>query len=488
MKLIAREEEVKILENMYESDRPEFLALYGRRRVGKTYLIRSFFGAKKAIFFNVTGSKNGPMSEQISHFLSQVGKVFYGGLKPQSEENWDKVFALLTDTFEKTVSKKKKIILFFDELPWMATRNSRLLEALDYHWNQHWSNDSRIKLIICGSSASWIINKIINNKGGLHNRVTKRMRLEALNLSQTKRFLDKMGVKLNQRQVLTVFMMMGGIPYYLSQVEKGLSALQIIEKLAFSKDAFFLHEFDNLFSSLFEDSDFHIKVVRLLASSPYGLGERELLGKVGPHALGGTGHKKLEELVQTGFIKSFKPLFNKKRGTYYRLVDEYTSFYLKWIDPIKEALEQESMDPEKWRAIQTSPAWYGWLGLAFESVCYKHVSKIKKTLGLNAISSAETWRYVPKKGSPQEGAQIDLLFDRQDDCITLCEMKYSETPFVLSKDYVEDLQRKIRVFKEQTKIHKQLFIALVAAQGLKNNFYSEGLITQVVRLEDLFAD
>ncbi len=486
MKLVAREAEVEILENIYASDNPEFLAVYGRRRVGKTYLIRNFFENKKAIFFNVTGSKNGPIQEQISHFISQIGRVFYDGLNIQEEKTWDKALGLLTDIFEKRVSKNKKIILFFDELPWMATRNSRLLEALDYHWNQHWSNDKRIKLIVCGSSASWIVNKIINNKGGLHNRITRRMRLDPLSLTQTKRFLDKAGVKLNSRQVLILFMVMGGIPYYLSQVEKGLSALQVIEKLVFSKDAFLLHEFDNLFSSLFDNSEFHVKAVRLLAEYPYGLAGRELLEKIGPHAVGGTGHSKLEELVQTGFIKKFKPVFSKKNGTYYQLIDEYTLFYLKWIDPIKEVLEQESMDHENWRAIQASPSWYSWLGLAFELVCYKHLSKIKKSLHLSAVSSVGTWRYVPQKNSEKEGAQIDLLFDRQDDCMTLCEIKYSETPFVLTKDYVEVLQKKVRVLKEQTGTTKQVLIAMVSAQGLKSNFYDEDLISQVVTLEDLF--
>lgn len=489
MKLVAREAEVEILDSLYHSDKPEFLALYGRRRVGKTYLIQNFFEAKKNIFFNVTGSKNGPIEEQISHFTSQIGKIFYDGLKIKEEKTWDKTFNLLTEIFEKKLSKNKKVILFFDELPWMATRNSRLLEALDYHWNQHWSHDKRIKLIVCGSSASWIIKKIINNKGGLHNRVTRRMRLDPLSLTQTKRFLDKAGVKLNQRQVLILFMAMGGIPYYLSQVEKGLSALQIIGKLAFSKDAFLLHEFDNLFSSLFDDSKFHVQAVRLLAEHPYGLGERELLEKIGPHAVGGTGHSKLEELVQTGFIRSFKPVFSKKNGTCYHLIDEYTMFYLKWIEPIKEALEQESIDQDNWQAIQASPAWHSWLGLAFESVCYKHLSKIKKALHLGPVMSAGTWRYAPPKNSEksrQEGAQIDLLFDRQDDCMTLCEIKYSETPFVLTKDYIEVLQKKIRVLKEQTKTSKQVLIAMIAAHGLKNNLYAEDLLTQVITLDDLF--
>lgn len=486
MSLIAREEEVRILKKLHASDKAEFLALYGRRRVGKTYLIRNFFENKKdVVFFNVTGSKNGSMFEQLAHFTDQISKVFYDGVNLQPQKNWDETFKSLTVILEKQ-PKDKKIILFFDELPWMATKRSRLLEALDYYWNQFWSNDKRIKLILCGSSASWIINKIINNKGGLHNRVTRQIHLEPFNLTQTKLFLDTIGIKLNHRQVLLLFMVMGGVPYYLSQVEKGLSAAQVIERLAFSKKSFLLNEFDNLFSSLFEDSDIYVKIIRLLAKHPYGIGERTLLEKIGKHAIGGTGSKKLEELEQTGFIMSFKPLFHKKKGFYYRLTDEYTLFYLKWIEPIKGSLQKESLDYNNWQAMQNTSEWCSWLGYAFETVCYKHIAKIKKSLGLTVMSFASSWRYVPKKGSKNKGAQIDLLFDREDDSITICEIKYNDKPFVITKDYAEILQRKMRVLKEQTRTKKHLFMALITTNGLKRNSYADDLVSGVIVLDDFF--
>jgi AAA+ ATPase superfamily predicted ATPase len=477
MSLVAREDEIRTLENIYSSESPEFMAIYGRRRVGKTYLVRKFFETKAGMFFNVTGSQNGRIVEQIAHFIDQISKVFYGGIALSLPTSWDEAFKLLTTAIESQVAKDSKIVLFFDELPWMATRNSRLLEALDYYWNQHWSNDKRIKLIICGSSASWIVNKIINNKGGLHNRVTKQIYLEPFNLAQTKLFFDHHEIKLTYNQVLLLYMVIGGVPYYLSQVEKGLSASQAIERLAFSKKSFLLNEFDNLFSSLFDNSDIYVQIVRLLAEYPNGIGERNLLEKLGTHAVGGTHKKKLKDLEQTGFIMSFKPLFHKKKGIYYRLTDEYVLFYLKWIDPMKNGLQKESLDHGNWQVIQTTPAWYSWLGYAFETVCYKHIAKI-----------ASTWRYVPKKGSKHQGAQIDLLFDRQDDAITLCEIKYSDKPFVLSKEYVEILHRKMQVFKEQTRTKKQLFTALVAANGLQNNPYVNALTNNVVTLEDFFKN
>ncbi|MCX6790784.1 MAG: ATP-binding protein, partial [Candidatus Gribaldobacteria bacterium] len=258
--ILGREEEVETLQQMYESNKPEFLALYGRRRVGKTFLIRQFFKDKKGLFFNVTGTKNGTFVEQLAHFGDQVGKTFYNGAALATPKTWDAAFKLLTNTLEKV--QAKKIVLFFDEIPWMATRRSRLLQNLDYYWNQYWSSDVRIKLIICGSSASWIINKIINNKGGLHNRITKKICLEPFNLQETKAYLNSLGIQIKNQQILLLYLVTGGVAYYLSSVEKGLSAAQLIEKIAFNEKSMLFSEFDNLFSSLFDHADICIQIIQ----------------------------------------------------------------------------------------------------------------------------------------------------------------------------------------------------------------------------------
>lgn len=484
---MGRDEECKILHQIYQSKSPEFLALYGRRRVGKTFLIREYFKLKEgAVFFNVTGAKNAPMKEQLKHFTAQLSGTFYGGIELKEGNNWDEAFGQLTKAIKEQVSKDKKIILFFDELPWMATRRSRVLEMLDYYWNQHWSQDERIKLIICGSSASWMINKVIRDRGGLHNRVTKELHLEPFNLSQMKQFLHARKIKLNDRQILQLYMVTGGVPFYLTKVELGLSASQIIESLAFTKTGFFLEEFDKLFSSLFDNSDDYITLVKLLSENRYGIGQRKLLEKLGKQAVGAKGVKMLSDLEQTGFIVSFRPLYNLKRGTYYRLTDEYTLFYLKWIEPISKGIAKQALEPNYWQDIQTTPEWYSWQGYAFESVCYKHLSSIRRALRLSPRALPSTWRFVPKPGSKKRGAQIDLLFDRPDDAITLCEIKYTDEPFTLTKDSINNIMQKISVFKERTHTKKQIFIALISANGVKNNYYADELIDHTVTLADLF--
>lgn len=484
--LVGRMPERQVLQDMLNSKQAEFLALYGRRRVGKTFLIREFFKSQQVIFFNITGSKGGTVAEQINNFTQQLAEAFLSGIMPKVGPSWNEAFKTLTDIILAT-PKDKKIVLFFDELPWMAGRNSNLLQQLDYYWNQYWSDDKRLKLVICGSSASWIINKVINNRGGLHNRITRRMHLHPFNLHETASFLRHQGVKLNHRQVAQIYMAMGGVPYYLSHIEKHMTAAQAIEKLAFNKTGLLLTEFDNLFASLFDDYESYVAIVRAIAAKREGIGQRTLLEQLGKAYIGKGGLEKLAALEDAGFIMKFTPHSHSRRGSYYRVVDEYTLFYLQWIEPMRTTLQTQALQEGNWLALQNTPGWHNWQGYAFESVCYKHIGQIRKKLNMSPAAIADSWRYVPRAGSEEQGAQIDLLFDRPDDAITLCEIKFSQKPFTLDKATAQNLIRKRDVFSKRTKTQKQLFISLIAAHGLKNDFYADDLIDGVVTLDDLFA-
>jgi uncharacterized protein len=488
MRITGRRQEINTLQHFLNSDRPEFLAVYGRRRIGKTFLIRSFFEekVKDLIFFESVGLKKGTLSEQIGHFTEQIGKVFYQGASLEVGKNWDKTFGTLTTAIE-SIKVKKKIVLFFDEFPWMATKNSRLIQNLDYYWNMHWSRDPRIKLIICGSSASWIIEKIVNNKGGLHNRLTGKIFLEPFGLYDMKRFLKNNGINLNNRQITEIYMTTGGVPYYLSKIKRGLSAAQNIEQLAFRKKSFFMDEFENLFSSLFDGSDHYVEVIRHISKFRYGVGQEQLFSLLDPSLRGKGGKTILKGLEDASFILSFKPHLHRKKGIYYRVIDEYTLFYLNWIEPLKDTLLKQSLAKGFWEKSYHSPSWYSWSGYAFEAICYKHISQISQALELSPTAIPNTWRYLPKKGMEEKGAQIDLLFDRDDGAITLCEIKYTSQPFAIDKTYAEKLKQKSAVFKERTRTDKQIFLAMISASGLQKTIYSEEMIDRVVTLEDLFA-
>lgn len=481
---IGRKEEQAILESLCFSKKSEFLAIYGRRRVGKTMLVRSFFKSKKdVIFFNTTGTLNGLLKNQLDNFTQQISEVFYQGAQLKNATNWQDAFNKLNDAI-KVVTSNKKIVLFFDEFPWMATKNSKLLQNLDYFWNQYWSNDTRIKLIICGSSASWIIKNVINNKGGLHNRITYTIHLEPYNLHETKLFLEAQGILLNNQQILELYMAIGGIPYYLSYLKQGLSAAENIEQLAFSRKGFLIEEFDNLFLALFEDGGMYIDIVREISKHYYGIEQEELFNRIKGLSKGGRSSDKLKELEDASFIIKFTPHLHSRKGVYYKVIDEYTLFYFNWIEPVKNTLLGRGIKKNYWTSIQSTPEWYNWSGYAFEAVCYKHLVQISDALNMHPTAISNTWKYVPTKNTNQQGAQIDLLFDRKDNAVTLCEIKYTKKAFEINKSYATQLHQRAEIFKNVTRTKKQIFWALISANGLKKNKYSE-IINNVVTLEEL---
>jgi hypothetical protein len=486
MTIAGRKEEIKELEQFFASSIAEFLAIYGRRRVGKTFLIRSFFENKKGIFFDITGAKDAPMAEQIGHFTKQLGVIFYNGAKLEIGKNWNETFEALTTAIDTRNDKRKKVVLFFDEFPWLATKNSNLLQNLAYYWNQYWSKNNQIKLIICGSSASWIIDNIVNNKGGLHNRLTRNIHLQPFNLKDTKLFLKHSGFNLNDNQILQLYMVVGGVPYYLSKIQKGLTAAQNIDQLAFRKKAFFLDEFENLFSSLFGDDEIYIEIVRAISSHRYGMGQQDLLKRIGKSLQGKGGLKKLKVLRDTSFIASFKSQYHRKKGIHYKIIDPYVLFYFNWIEPIKETLQERGLSKGYWEKVQISPSWYSWAGYAFEAICMEHITQISTSLGLMPTAIPSSWKYEPRKYDKEQGAQIDLLFDRDDGAITICEIKYTRECFSIDKEYAQKLKHKIDLFRKIIRTHKQLFLSMISANGLKSNFYSKDLVQGVVTLSDLF--
>lgn len=482
--IIGREIEKKKLEEIFRSDSSEFVAVYGRRRVGKTYLIKNFFQTKKCIFFQTMGIYQASIEEQISRFEVELGNIFYGGARIQIPKNWIGAFEALNRAIEQT-PKNKKIIVFLDELPWMATHRSGLLMALDYFWNRHWSFDKRVKLFVCGSSASWIIQKIIKNRGGLHNRLTHRIVLKPFNLRETFAYLIHRKYSCSYYQTTLLYMVTGGVPFYLKQIEKNLSVDQNINQLFFKAESLLFNEFEEIFASLFDNSDQYKELIILIAGRKEGLSRVEIEETNKLTGKGGRLTKRLEDLEQAGFISSFLSFGHKKRGVHYRVTDDYCCFYLKWVHPIKNYLKQDQ-SANYWKGIIGTPEYYGWLGYAFENVCYKHLRQIKEGLGIEDYSLASPWRYVPPKSiDNQRGTQIDLLFDRSDNAVNICEIKFSEKPFVIDRAYAENLTDKIAIFKKVTRTQKQIFLSMITGSGLKENLYSD-LIQSAVTLEDLF--
>lgn len=482
-KIIGRVSEQDDLKDIFTSNRSEFVTIYGRRRIGKTYLVHNFFVNRKCVYLHAQGSQTGSMQQQLENFTNAISETFFNNEPIKVSESWKEAFQRLTKAIENLNDKKKKVVLFFDELPWMATPKSGLLDALDYYWNRTWSNMPNIKLIICGSSASWIIKKIIYNKGGLHNRVTKEINLSSFSLYETKEYLKNMGCDYNEEQILELYMAFGGVPYYLNGIKKHLSAMQNINKLCFSGTDLFL-EFGKLFSSLFKEPDSYIEIIRVIADTRYGISRPDIEKKCKLSKRGGTLSDKLKALQDAGFILAFKPLMNDTRELFYKVIDEYSLFYMQWIEPERDSLLPIEKNSNFWKSKYKTPAWYAWAGYAFEAVSYKHLNIIRKVLNIPESSRASTWKYIPKDSS-ENGAQIDLLFDREDKSYTICEIKYTEKQYIIDKEYSKQLLNKEEVFVNTTKTKKQIFLTMVAANGVKENAYSD-VLSGVVTASDFF--
>ncbi len=482
-KIIGRKEEKAVLQEAFNTERSEFIALYGRRRVGKTFLIKNFFESKNCILIYVSGMKDGNLKEQLQNFTQSLERDLLKGLSLKPPSSWMEAFEMLNKLLER-FDRNKKIVLFLDEVPWLSTKRSRFLQALDYYWNRFWSHDLRFKLVICGSAASWIIRNVIRNRGGLYNRVTRQMLLESFDLCETKEFLRSNKVKLNHRQILEIYMVTGGVPYYLNHIQAGLSATENISKMAFSKRGILYQDFDHLFESLFDDADQYREIIEIVSQNRYGIEQEEVIRKSRHLERGGGANRKIQDLEEAGLVITFVPYGHKKKGVYVRVIDEYIAFYLRWIDPVKKSAQKLIQARRNWLSQRNSPSWQAWSGYAFENICYKHTDQIHEALNLDPSAIPATWRHDGKLG--KEGAQVDLLFDRTDGAVTLCEIKYTEQPFCIDKSYYQQLVRKIDVYKKVTKTQKEIFFAFIASSGLKKSIYSEELVSGLVVLEDLF--
>ncbi|MCW5590202.1 MAG: AAA family ATPase [Legionellales bacterium] len=485
MKITGRDREQKKLDEFYHSNRSEFMAVYGRRRVGKTYLIKNYFKTKDCVFFSTTGIDQGSFKTQRTVFCTELSRQLFHNIPIAIPTSWLKIFEILDQAINES---KKKFIIFLDELPWMTTPKSQLLETIEYFWNQHWSHTKKVKLIICGSLSSWIIRHVIENTGGFYHRVTFRLKIEPFNLSQTRSFLEiGSGINLTNAQILKLYSVMGGIPLYLEQIKKGRSADQLIDDICFNKEGLLFDEMEELVKSLFKNSSQYMDIIREIAKHRYGIDKRNLAKKVNI-AYGGRLTTRLKELEDAGFIISFLPYQHKEKGIYYRIIDEYTMFYFSWIEPNIRSIKRLSSSSGYWLVKSKESSFQAWKGYTFESICYKHISEIVNTLNIPKTSSVYSWRYAPQAKSKEFGAQIDLLFDRNDDAITLCEIKYTDKPYSIDKQYAGLLKNKIKIFQEKTRTTKQLFFIMVSANGIKKNKYSDELIDGLVTLDDLFTD
>jgi len=472
--LAGREPERAELNDALASTRAELIAVHGRRRVGKTYLVRASF--QQHLCFELTGMRDASLKVQLANFTRTLSqRVNYALEAPRS---WVDAFELLKRYLTDELSHGTRKVVFLDELPWLASPRSGFLSALDHFWNSFGSRQPHLILVICGSAASWMIVNVLHNKGGLHNRVTRSIALRPFNLHETQTFLKGRGIQLEPDQILDLFMAVGGIPYYLDYIRKGRSASQSIDALFFSANAPLRDEFTQLYSSLFEHHERHLKVIRALAKKHSGLTRQQLRDESG-FSTGGALTAVLSELESTGFILRTVPFGKTHRDALFRLVDAFTLFHLRW------AITRTHESPY-WIHRRSTPAGIAWAGYAFENVCFSHVRQIKKALGISGILTEESSWQHRARSKHDHGAQIDLVIDRPDRVVNLCEMKHSSMPFVIDKKYARWLRERTEVFRRETGTSKTLFNTFITTCGVVPNGYAQDLVAAQVTAVALF--
>jgi uncharacterized protein len=471
--IVGRKEEIKLLERLKVEQTPAFVAFYGRRRVGKTYLVREVM--QNDFAFYITGVENISNKVQLGNFKIAIERRYPAARKWPAPKDWFAAFELLRDMLEAMPEGKK--VVFLDELPWFDKPKSNFVSALEYFWNGWASARRDLMLICCGSAASWMLSNLINQHGGLHNRVTHRVQLEPFTLAECEEFFKAKGAAFTRKQIVQLYMVMGGVPFYLDQVDASQSVPQNINRICFSTNGLLRTEFDNLFASLYKRPENHLSIITVLAQKTSGLTREAIISESKTLRNGGTLTKTLTELEESGFVLKYRHFGNKSKAMVYRLSDFYSAFYLRFI------ANTEVSDQNAWTDQLDDPAIRAWSGYAYEQVCLAHIRQIKQALGIgNVRTQASTW--YGTDGSSK--AQIDLLIDRRDEVINLCEIKWAVGKYTIDKAYADQLRQKMMVFRAATQTEKALYLTMITSLGLVQNQYASELVIQSLTLDDLF--
>jgi len=466
--MIGRDKECRVLRQLADGREAELVVVYGRRRVGKTYLVNEAF--PDGFFFQYTGAAGLTAAEQRREFAKALRAHGWPGEAPLA--NWFDAFDGLRSLVEQS-GRRDRLVVFLDEMPWMDNRKSDFVPALEHFWNGWAAAQKNIMLILCGSAASWITKKVFQNTGGLYNRTTRQIRLLPFTLAESHALAQSRGLLMNLHDLVESYMVFGGIPYYLRLLDRSRSLAQNVDELCFAEAAPLRGEFERLFGSLFSTPERHVEVVEAIAQQRQGVDRERIAARIG-FGNGGNLTRVLAELEASGFIRRYQPFGRAKNGGLYQLTDPFTAFHLDFIRRID--------NPRYWSSFTDNARHRAWSGYAFEQVCLAHTDQIRRALGVGSVlSDVSAWR---SRDRSAPGGQVDLVIDRNDQVINLCEMKYAAEPYGVDKAEDLALRNKVAAFRAETRTRKALHLTLVTTYGLRPGRY-DSVFQSVVTAEDL---
>lgn len=471
-KIIGRKEEIAKLTDYYNSGRPEFVAIYGRRRIGKTFLVRNLLRDK--FTFEMSGSIGAGSDVQLSNFVNALRDYGYSG--DTNPSNWTEAFRALKSLLQKHTGKGKRVVVFIDELPCLDTPRAGFVNAFEHFWNSWASSQNEIMLVVCGSATSWMISNLIDSHGGLHNRITHEIHLAPFTLAETEEMLTVNGFVWSRLSIMQIYSVLGGVPYYLGLLEKDKSVEENIDRLFFAEHGELKREYNRLYSSLFNNSDIYTKVIEALAACKKGLTRKQIVEKIGTTS-GGTLTKAVRELENCDFIRGYNTRERKikQKEQIYQLTDMYTLFYMQFC-------HKATTDAHYWSNMMGKPRQNTWYGLSFERICMLHIPQIKRRLGIDRIHT-EYYSWRSRKSEP--AAQIDLILERADNLVNVCEIKYSQFPYSITKDEEARLRNRVADFVAETGIRSGILTTLITTFGIRRNSHS-GIAQVELTMDDLF--
>lgn len=468
---IGREYEIRQLEKYRNSKESEFVIVYGRRRIGKTFLVKEFFD--DTYDFKVTGLYKKSKKMQLKNFY--LALLEYGSSVKKVPGDWLEAFAVLKSLL-KSIKHGRKKVVFIDELPWLDTPKSEFLAAFESFWNGWGAQQNDLMLVVCGSATTWITNKILSDKGGLFNRAARRLYLMPFSLNETERYLVSRGIHWSRYDIVECYMIMGGIPYYLKLLDNELSYLSNIDNIFFKRNGALWDEFDHLYETLFGKSKGYLKIIETLSTRKSGLTRKELINEAKLED-NGLLTEMLKNLKDSLFVRAYNTFGYGEKNVVYQIADYFTLYYLRFIKG------RQNPDESFWTHYLDNPAKSIWAGQTFEQVCKDHILQVKRAIGISALlTDISSWYGMSEGGK----AQIDLVIDRRDRTINICEVKFCVGEFVIDKDYETRLRKKMEVFREVTKSKKALQLVMITTYGVRRNAHS-GIVQSQVTMDDLFA-
>ena len=478
--MIGRKNEIETLSRLYNSNRSQFVAIYGRRRVGKTFLVNEVFDGKitfrHAGLSPIESDENetvSPLKKQLRHFYNSL--LLQGMKKSSVPENWMDAFLQL-EMFLQSIDDGGRQLVFIDELPWLDTPKSGFITAFEGFWNTWACSRKNLMLVVCGSATSWMTDKLINNHGGLYNRLTCELKLAPFSLGECEAYFINENIRMSRYDIVQSYMITGGIPYYLSYYQRGLSLAQNIDEIFFKENAPLRNEFSRLFTAIFSNPEFMIRIVRAIGSKHYGCTRREI-AEISGISTGGTLSVALSALMASDFITSYVPFGESKKTEYYKLTDSFCNFYLRFVENQNELIDRFWLSNIESQNIVT------WRGLAFENVCFNHINQIKKALGISGVSTVQSiWS---KKKGEETATQIDLIIERKDNIVNMCEIKFCGSEFTVDKKYDKVLRNRLDILSREISAKMAIHSTLITTFGLKYNEYS-GDFVNVIDMDALF--